>query len=122
MDVAVIGGGIAGCAFAAFAAEAGASVEVFERERIAAAASGRNSGVVQHPMDPLLAPLFEETVSVGEVRFLDGTTLYVRIGDVVPWAGLVVAIGLWVLSARGRRRSTSAPPPPSGDLRAVDRS
>ena len=67
-------------------------------------------------------PLFEETVSVGEVRFLDGTTLYVRIGDVVPWAGLVVAIGLWVLSARGRRRSTSTPPPPSGDPRAVDRS
>jgi glycine oxidase len=60
--VAVIGGGITGCALAAFAAEAGASVRVFERERIAAGASGRNSGVVQHPMDPVLAPLFEETV------------------------------------------------------------
>ena len=67
-------------------------------------------------------PLFEETVSVGEVRFLDGTTLYVRIGDVVPWAGLVVAIGLWGLSARGRRRPASASPPPSGDPRAVHRS
>jgi apolipoprotein N-acyltransferase len=67
-------------------------------------------------------PLFEEAVSVGEVRFLDGTTLYVRIGDVVPWAGLVVAIGLWVLSARGRRRPASASPPPSGDPRAVHRS
>ncbi len=66
--------------------------------------------------------LFEETVSVGEVRFLDGTTLYVRIGDVVPWAGLVVAIGLWGLSARGRRRPASASPPPSGDPRAVHRS
>jgi glycine oxidase len=62
VDVAVIGGGITGCALAAFAAEAGASVRVFERERIAAGASGRNSGVVQHPMDPVLAPLFEETV------------------------------------------------------------
>jgi glycine/D-amino acid oxidase-like deaminating enzyme len=62
LDVAVIGGGITGCALAAFAAEAGASVQVFERERIAAGASGRNSGAVQHPMDPLLAPLFEETV------------------------------------------------------------
>ena len=67
-------------------------------------------------------PLFEETVSVGEVRFLDGTTLYVRIGDVVPWAGLVVAIGLWGLSARGRRRPAAASPPPSGDSRAVHRS
>ena len=67
-------------------------------------------------------PLFEEAVSVGEVRFLDSTTLYVRIGDVVPWAGLVVAIGLWGLSARGRRRPASASPPPSGDPRAVHRS
>ena len=58
-------------------------------------------------------PLFEETVSVGEVRFLDGMTLYVRIGDVVPWAGLVVALGLWGLSARGRRRPAAASPPPS---------
>jgi apolipoprotein N-acyltransferase len=66
-------------------------------------------------------PLFEETVAVGEVRFLDGITPYVRIGDVVPWAGLVVAIGLWGLSARGRRRSASAVPPPSGDPRAVHR-
>ena len=40
-------------------------------------------------------PLFEDAVAVGEVRFLDGTTPYVRIGDVVPWAGLVVALGLW---------------------------
>ncbi len=67
-------------------------------------------------------PLFTEAVAVGEVRFLDGTTLYVRIGDVVPWAGLVVAIGLWGLSARGRRWPVSASPPPSGDPRAVHRS
>ena len=67
-------------------------------------------------------PLFTETVTVGEVRFLDGTTLYVRIGDVVPWAGLVVAIGLWGLSARGRRRPASASSLPSGDPRAVHRS
>ena len=67
-------------------------------------------------------PLFEQTVAVGEVRFLDGTTPYVRIGDVVPWAGLVVAIGLWGLSVRGRRRPASASPPPSGDPRAVHRS
>jgi apolipoprotein N-acyltransferase len=46
--------------------------------------------------------LFEETVAVGEVRFLDGITPYVRIGDVVPWAGLVVAAALWTLSWRSR--------------------
>jgi glycine/D-amino acid oxidase-like deaminating enzyme len=61
-DVAVIGGGIVGCAAAAFLAEAGASVLLAERDAIAAGASGRNSGIVQHPMDPVLLPLFTETV------------------------------------------------------------
>ncbi len=61
-DVAVIGGGIVGCALAAFLAEGGASVTLHEREALAAGASGRNSGIVQHPMDTVLAPLFHETV------------------------------------------------------------
>jgi glycine/D-amino acid oxidase-like deaminating enzyme len=61
-DVAVVGGGIVGCALAAFLAEGGADVTVYERSGIAAGASGRNSGIVQHPMDELLAPLFHETV------------------------------------------------------------
>lgn len=55
------------------------------------------------------SPLFEQAVVVGEVRFLDGVTPYVRIGDVVPWAGLVVGLGLWVAGARAGRRSTSRP-------------
>ena len=38
-DVAIIGGGIVGCAAAAFLAEAGASVELFERDELAGAAS-----------------------------------------------------------------------------------
>ena len=58
----MIGGGIVGCALAAFLAEGGATVTLHEREGIAAGASGRNSGIVQHPMDALLAPLFDETV------------------------------------------------------------
>ncbi len=66
--------------------------------------------------------LFEQTVAVGEVRFLDGVTPYVRIGDVVPWAGVVVALGLWAMSVRARRRPPSVSPPPSGDPRAVHRS
>jgi glycine/D-amino acid oxidase-like deaminating enzyme len=72
-DVAIIGGGIVGCAAAAFLAEAGARVELFERGELAGAASGRNSGVLQHPFDPVLAGLYEETL--GHVRALDGLDL-----------------------------------------------
>ena len=61
-DVAVIGGGIAGCAVAAFLAEGGARVRLYEREAIAAGASGRNSGILQHPMDPVLEPLYEASL------------------------------------------------------------
>jgi D-hydroxyproline dehydrogenase subunit beta len=61
-DVAVVGAGIVGCAIAAFLAEEGASVLLVERDEVAAAASGRNSGVVQHPMDAELAALFEESL------------------------------------------------------------
>jgi D-amino-acid dehydrogenase len=62
-DVAVIGGGIVGAATAAFLAADGAAVTLWERSEIAAAASGRNSGVVQHPFDPVLVELYRETVS-----------------------------------------------------------
>jgi D-hydroxyproline dehydrogenase subunit beta len=70
-DVAVVGAGIVGCAVAAFLAEAGASVVIVERDEVAAAASGRNSGVLQHPMDAALAPLFEESLRhYGELGLL----------------------------------------------------
>lgn len=61
-DFAVIGGGIVGCSLAAFLAEAGATVVLYEREAIAAGASGRNSGVVQHPLDAALVDLYEESL------------------------------------------------------------
>ncbi|MBA2381510.1 MAG: FAD-binding oxidoreductase, partial [Chloroflexi bacterium] len=48
-DVAIVGGGIIGTSLAAFLAEAGLTVRLYEREAIAAGASGRNSGIVQHP-------------------------------------------------------------------------
>jgi glycine/D-amino acid oxidase-like deaminating enzyme len=57
-DVAIVGGGIIGCALAAFLAEDGARVRLYEREEIAAGASGRNSGLLQHPMDEALTGLF----------------------------------------------------------------
>jgi glycine/D-amino acid oxidase-like deaminating enzyme len=62
-DVVVVGAGIVGCALAAFLSEGGASVLLVERDEVAAGASGRNSGVVQHPMEEDLVPLFDETVS-----------------------------------------------------------
>jgi glycine/D-amino acid oxidase-like deaminating enzyme len=63
-DVVVIGGGIVGVSASAFLAEAGMRVVLIEQEAIGAAASGRNSGVVQHPFDPVLATLYRETLSL----------------------------------------------------------
>jgi glycine/D-amino acid oxidase-like deaminating enzyme len=62
--VAVIGGGVVGCAAAHFLAAAGASVELFERDEVGSAASGRNSGVLQHPFDRLMAALHHETLRI----------------------------------------------------------
>jgi glycine/D-amino acid oxidase-like deaminating enzyme len=72
-DIAIVGGGIVGCAAAAFLAEAGARVELFERGELAGAASGRNSGSIQHPFDPVLAELHFETLR--HYRELDGFDL-----------------------------------------------
>jgi D-hydroxyproline dehydrogenase subunit beta len=68
-DVAVVGGGIVGTAAATFLARAGARVTLYERNAIAAGASGRNSGVIQHPHDPILAWLYE--ASLAAYRELD---------------------------------------------------
>jgi D-hydroxyproline dehydrogenase subunit beta len=72
-DVAIVGGGIVGCAAAAFLTEAGAMVEVYERDEVGAAASGRNSGSVQHPFDPVMTELHVETLD--HYRGLDGLEL-----------------------------------------------
>lgn len=61
-DVAVIGGGIIGCASAALLAERGARVTLVEATAIGAGASGRNLGVLQHPFDPVLAPLYHDSL------------------------------------------------------------
>jgi glycine/D-amino acid oxidase-like deaminating enzyme len=61
-DVAVIGGGIIGCSAAAILAERGAKVALFEATAIAAGASGRNLGAIQHPFDAVLAPLYRASL------------------------------------------------------------
>ena len=66
----MIGGGIVGVSAAAYLAESGRRVTLVERAEIAAGASGRNSGVVQHPFDPVLVELHLETIDL--YRDLEG--------------------------------------------------
>ena len=60
----MIGGGIIGAASAAYLAEAGLSVALFEQAELAAGASGRNSGVIQRPGDGSLAELHERSLNL----------------------------------------------------------
>ena len=60
----VVGGGIVGAATAAFLARDGAAVTLVERDVVAAAASGRNSGVVQQPLDSVLAALYRDSLAL----------------------------------------------------------
>lgn len=78
-DVIVVGGGIIGTATAAFLAGAGARVMLVEREGLASGASGANSGVVQHPFDPVLAGLYRETLSL--YRELAAVSRSFRLGE-----------------------------------------
>lgn len=58
----IIGAGIIGCTTAYFLAREGASVTVLDPVGIAAAASGRNNGLIEHPYDEATVELFDETV------------------------------------------------------------
>ena len=62
-DVAIVGGGIVGTALAAELAGRGVSVDLYERQEVAAGASGRNSGAVWYPADPILGALYLETLA-----------------------------------------------------------
>jgi D-hydroxyproline dehydrogenase subunit beta len=61
-DVVVVGGGIIGTSCVYELARRGASVTLFEREEIAAGASGRNLGYLDTSKDPVLAPLARRTL------------------------------------------------------------
>lgn len=63
-DVVVVGAGIVGCAAAAYLAQAGVRVAVFDAGSIGAGASGRNAGLVEHPFDRDQAALHDETVAI----------------------------------------------------------
>ncbi|MFN8520685.1 MAG: FAD-dependent oxidoreductase [Chloroflexota bacterium] len=63
-DVVVIGGGIMGVATAAHLASGGRRVLLLERDVLGAGASGRNSGIVQHPMQPAFGPLHLRTLDL----------------------------------------------------------
>jgi glycine oxidase len=63
-DAIVVGAGVVGCALAWFLARAGLSVTVLEAEAIGAGASGRNSGLVEHPYDAEQVGLYEETLAL----------------------------------------------------------
>jgi glycine/D-amino acid oxidase-like deaminating enzyme len=73
VDAVVIGGGIVGVSAAAHLAANGRRVALVEGTEIAAGASGRNSGVVQHPFDPVLVDLHLETLAL--YRALEGLSL-----------------------------------------------
>jgi glycine/D-amino acid oxidase-like deaminating enzyme len=88
-----------GCAAAAFLAEAGARVELFERDEIAAAASGRNSGSIQHPFDPVLTELHVETLR--HYRELDGFGLPDRPAGVLMLARERAALEAAAAGIRG---------------------
>jgi len=76
--------------------------------RMGAARSG-NTGVSEL-VDPLgrvshATALFVPAAFTGEVLTTDGTTVYVRFGDVVGWASVLASIaGIGLVILRGRRR------------------
>ncbi len=72
-EVAVIGGGIIGCSAAAFLADRGARVTLYEATAIGAGASGRNLGAIQHPFDAALAPLYYASLEAYHALAAQGT-------------------------------------------------
>ena len=89
-DVVIVGGGIIGAACAHELTRAGATVTLFERDELAAGASGRNQGWFVLPEDPLLEPMARATLPT-YLSIADGAPLPVWI-DREPVGHLLVAL------------------------------
>ena len=62
-----------------------------------AANTGISSVVDPYGRVQVQSPLFETGTWTGEVRWLDGVTWYVRTGDAVAWACMLVVVALLAL-------------------------
>jgi len=87
-----------------------ASLRAVEQGRyLARAANTGISGIV----DPygrvvVITPIFEQVVATGEVRYLDGRTVYARTGDAFAYAcGLATLLAWWVTRSRATRPARS---------------
>jgi glycine/D-amino acid oxidase-like deaminating enzyme len=105
-EIVVIGGGIIGCAAAAILADRGARVTLVERTAIGAGASGRNLGAIQHPFDPVLAPLYYESLT--RYRALAAETRTFVIGE-EPAGLLLLNRDPAAAAAQARRQQEQVP-------------
>ena len=87
--VIVVGGGVIGCACAFELARRGAAVTLFERDELAAGASGRNHGLLLAPLDPVLVPMAQASTRLYE-EIEEGSPLPLGL-DPSPIGFLVVA-------------------------------
>jgi glycine/D-amino acid oxidase-like deaminating enzyme len=116
-DVAIVGGGIVGSSAAYFLAQAGVSVALFEKGRIAGEQSGRNWGWVrQQCRSPVELPLMMQSLAIwkelparlGEdVGFIQGGTLYLaenesELAGLAEWLAVAREHGLDTRVIAGR--------------------
>ncbi len=90
----------------------------FQQARVRAVETGRFlvraantgiSGIVDpHGRVVVQSPLFETGTWAGEVRWLDGRTVYSRIGDSVAWASMLITLALLLLPGWERLRRRDA--------------